>query len=175
MWEWLCVMSSSSCPTTARTTRTTWNVPRSHPRRGLHRGRRGVRAEAQVPEDGEPKLTDPEAKFRRYGKFFGGNYWVAKDFLNSAPRVRFRKSVDRGVDQLSELAILNERLAGGKSWEIRRKVITNLIFESALKKLWTDSAMSAVVNMPIQSSAVLSKIVNMTKLGCLCIGGISQK
>lgn len=106
-------MPSVFCPSTHRT------LLRSRP--GLSKA--NSRLNAQVaPEDTGSNLPDPEAKFRRYGKFFGGNYWFARDFLDSAPRVRFRKSVDRGVDQLSELAILNERLAGGKSWEIRRKV-----------------------------------------------------
>nr|BAQ33958.1 chlorophyllide a oxygenase [Bryopsis plumosa] len=96
--------------------------------RGFHCAPRSFRC-AATPSDDEStganvplNFPDPEAKFRRYGKFFGGRYSLAVDWLGRAPRIRFRQKADRGVDQLSELAILNERLAGRPPWEIRRKV-----------------------------------------------------
>lgn len=46
-----------------------------------------------------------------YGKHFGQGYFLA-DLVDSVPRVRVRTSQDRARDQLADLAVLNERLAG---------------------------------------------------------------
>lgn len=86
------------------------------------------------PEAGEGKVDfpDPEAKYRRYGKFFGGAYVYKDDWLDSVPRVRVRTAASRCVDQLEDLAVLNERLAGSPPWEARQK----LDFLKAKRKNW---------------------------------------
>lgn len=56
---------------------------------------------------------DPEARFRTYGKDFGKRY-ILHDLVDSAPRVRVRSAEDRARDQLADLAVLNERLAGAE-------------------------------------------------------------
>ncbi|PSC70793.1 chlorophyllide a oxygenase [Micractinium conductrix] len=63
-------------------------------------------------EEPPPELSnDPEARFKQYGKDFGGNF-LLQGVMESAPRVRVRTSADRARDQLADLAVLNERLAG---------------------------------------------------------------
>ncbi|GIL85233.1 hypothetical protein Vretimale_10723 [Volvox reticuliferus] len=56
-------------------------------------------------------FEDPEAKFRRYGKDFGGIHELNLDWLGAVPRVRNRTKDPRQLDELLELAVLNERLA----------------------------------------------------------------
>lgn len=67
---------------------------------------------------------DPQAKFRQYGDSYGGTYIVPDiaDWVNGAPRVRLRRPVDRQREQLADLAVLNDRLAGRAGWQIRRRV-----------------------------------------------------
>lgn len=65
---------------------------------------------------------DPEAKFRRYGSNFGGVYQLTEELMKSVPRVRVRTAASRQVDQLQDLAVLNERLAGSQGWEARQKL-----------------------------------------------------
>lgn len=66
---------------------------------------------------------DPEAKFRRYGAHFGAKYSIdLGQLVGNAPRVRRRNASDRQQNLLAELTVLNERLAGNESWEIRQKL-----------------------------------------------------
>ena len=68
---------------------------------------------------------DPQAKFPQYGEAYGGTYVVPSDiadWVNGAPRVRLRRPVDRQREQLADLAVLNDRLAGRAGWQIRRRV-----------------------------------------------------
>ena len=68
-------------------------------------------------------LPDPEAKFRRFGRFFGGGYKLTADWLQDVPRVRVRTSTQRQHDELLELAVLNERLAGNvEPWQARQRL-----------------------------------------------------
>jgi hypothetical protein len=89
--------------------------------KGLSRGTpcRASSSRLQTP------VEDPENRFRRYGKDFGkkGYYFENdNDWLHRAPQVRIRLAGDRAKDQIGELAVLNERLAGQKTWEIRKRV-----------------------------------------------------
>lgn len=71
----------------------------------------------------EHLAVDPEAKFRRYGAHFGGKYSLDfNELMGTVPRVRMRQSSDRQKSLLAELALVNERLAGKESWEIRQKL-----------------------------------------------------
>lgn len=73
--------------------------------------------------DAEHIAVDPEAKFKRYGAHFGGKYSLdLGELMDAAPRVRIRQSSDRQKALLAELALVNERLAGKESWEIRHKL-----------------------------------------------------
>ncbi len=73
--------------------------------------------------DTETLIVDPEAKFRRYGAHFGGRYNLdLNELMGTVPRVRMRQSSDRQKSLLAELALVNERLAGKESWEIRQKL-----------------------------------------------------
>lgn len=94
------------------------------------RSHAAAKASAQSSNDGpcdvsDPscELTDPEAKFRRYGKHFGGGYKLTADWLKDVPRVRVRTSTARQQDELLELAVLNERLAGKiEPWQARQRL-----------------------------------------------------
>eukprot|EP00887_Chlorella_sp_A99_P007345 scaffold2.g7345.t1 len=70
-------------------------------------------ADKQQSADDIPKLVDPEAKFRTYGKHFGK--WPK--FLEDAPRVRVRSAADKARSQLADLAVVNERLSGSDDTE----------------------------------------------------------
>lgn len=50
---------------------------------------------------------------RQYGKDFGKRYFL-HDLVEAVPRVRVRTAEERAMDQLADLAALNERLAGGQ-------------------------------------------------------------
>lgn len=68
---------------------------------------------------------DPETRVRRYGKESGKTYSrrESDDWLHSAPQVRVRQTADRAIDQIGELAALNERLLGNnEAWIIRKRV-----------------------------------------------------
>ena len=65
-----------------------------------------------------PPLSTPP---RRYGPYFGQQptypsvgvgQQQLQDMMESVPRVRVRTAADRARDQLADLAVLNERLAG---------------------------------------------------------------
>jgi hypothetical protein len=77
-----------------------------------------LRARAQV--------TDPEARYRRYCKDFGKKGYTnpsnGTDWMHQAPQVRVRMPSDRGKEQLGELTVLNERLAGHQAWQARKRV-----------------------------------------------------
>jgi hypothetical protein len=83
----------------------------------------GADAAAAAPQpEPQPLRTDPEAKFRRFGRHFGGRFWLS-DLMDSAPRVRVRTSASRQRSELLELAVLNERLAGKvEPWEARARL-----------------------------------------------------
>ncbi|GIL55475.1 hypothetical protein Vafri_11035 [Volvox africanus] len=96
--------------------------------------RAAVKAHASAPQQptadsSEQQATqsiafeDPEAKFRRYGKDFGGIHKLNLDWLEAVPRVRIRTKDSRQLDELLELAVLNERLAGRlEPWQARQKL-----------------------------------------------------
>ncbi|GAX84141.1 hypothetical protein CEUSTIGMA_g11564.t1 [Chlamydomonas eustigma] len=66
---------------------------------------------------------DPDAKFKRYGNFFGGGYKWTSDWLKDVPRVRVRTAESRKMNEMLDLAVLNERLAGNlEPWEARAKL-----------------------------------------------------
>lgn len=73
--------------------------------------------------EAESLVVDPEAKFKRYGAHFGAKYSLDfNELMGNVPRVRMRQSSDRQKSLLAELALVNERLAGKQSWEIRQKL-----------------------------------------------------
>lgn len=75
--------------------------------------------------DSNLPLEDPEKPFRQFGPKFGGRYTLSNPmrWLNEAPRVRVRSPEDRKLEELLEVAVLNERLSGGlPSWEARRRL-----------------------------------------------------
>lgn len=75
-----------------------------------------------------------QAKFRRYGKWFGGGYKWNSDWLQDVPRVRVRTAETRKMNEMLDLAVLNERLAGRLApWEARSK----LEYLKMRKKHWT--------------------------------------
>lgn len=91
---------------------------------GRSRANRCTCAHSVSERDGTAVLTeDPEAKFRRYGAHFGAKYSIdLGQLVGNAPRVRRRNASDRQQNLLAELTVLNERLAGNESWEIRQKL-----------------------------------------------------
>lgn len=81
--------------------------------------------QTESPEQHAPAMNfeDPEAKFRRYGKHFGSIHKLNFDWLEAVPRVRVRTKDSRQLDELLELAVLNERLAGrSEPWQARQKL-----------------------------------------------------
>ena len=64
------------------------------------------------------------------------------ELMGAAPRIRMRSVDERQRGQLAELAVLNERLAGRQSWQIRQKLehlksrrrIWELIYEYVTKR-----------------------------------------
>ena len=97
--------------------------PASSSKRWRRQSRRTWCADSAKAADTEHLAVDPEAKFKRYGAHFGGKYSLDLGHLvGAAPRVRRRQSSDRQKALLAELALLNERLAGKESWEIRQKL-----------------------------------------------------
>ncbi|KAK9816649.1 hypothetical protein WJX72_003294 [[Myrmecia] bisecta] len=64
---------------------------------------------------------DPEARFKRFGKDSGGNFFL--EAFQAAPQVRLRSTEDRCRSQLADLTVLNERLAGRQTtWQIRTRL-----------------------------------------------------
>ena len=91
--------------------------------RWRRQGHHACRVTKIKASDQENLAVDPEAKFKRYGAHFGGRYSLdLGELVGTAPRVRMRRSSDRQKSLLAELALLNERLAGKESWEIRQKL-----------------------------------------------------
>ena len=80
---------------------------------------------------------DPESRYKRYGKFFGGGYkWT--NLLQDVPRVRVRTSETRRMNELLDLAVLNERLAGRlEPWEARSKLEWLKMRNKALGTNWS--------------------------------------
>ncbi|GLI60511.1 hypothetical protein VaNZ11_002675 [Volvox africanus] len=101
---------------------------------GMKVFRAAIKAHASAPQQppadsikqqATPSIAyeDPEAKFRRYGKNFGGIHKLNLDWLEAVPRVRIRTKDSRQLDELLELAVLNERLAGRlEPWQARQKL-----------------------------------------------------
>ncbi len=87
-------------------------------------GRAATACASSTRDEPAALKQDPEAKFRRYGKDFGARYSLNEPmaWLSEAPRVRIRSMEDRKLEELLELAVLNERLAGAPSWEVRRRL-----------------------------------------------------
>lgn len=57
----------------------------------------------------------------RYGRDFGSNYLV--ELVVGVTNMRVKRVRDRKVDQLADLAVVNERLAGGKEpWAARHRL-----------------------------------------------------
>lgn len=97
--------------------------PVRNSKRWQHNGNRQTARCRTNAGDGDAVTADPEAKFKRYGAHFGAKYHIdLHEFMGAVPRVRLRHSTDRQMSQLADLALLNERLAGNESWEIRQKL-----------------------------------------------------
>lgn len=78
-----------------------------------------------VSESTEERLNeDPENKFYRFGKDAGKSYSIpTKDqWIRGAPRVRKRTAKTRQKELLTDLAALNERLAGGSPYDARKRL-----------------------------------------------------
>lgn len=89
--------------------------------RSVSRGQTKPAAVSSGSQQTQDLPTDPEAKFRHYGPEFGGSHKM--DWLDAVPRVRVRRTEDRQLDELLELAVLNERLSGNMpAWEARRRL-----------------------------------------------------
>lgn len=76
---------------------------------------------------GEPLRVDPDEPLRRYGSLFGKSYTIESpmSWIEEAPRVRVRSVEDRKLDELLELAVVNERLSGAtgmKPWQVRARL-----------------------------------------------------
>jgi hypothetical protein len=68
--------------------------------------------------------SDSEAWFRRYGREFRRSSFMQdlSQWIEQAPKLRVRQAGDRGKEQIGDLAVLNELLAGQQAWQIRKKV-----------------------------------------------------
>lgn len=81
-----------------------------------------VRDSASSSDIAEALPHDPEAPLRRYGKWFGKVFKLPA-WIDEAPRVRVRTIAKRQMDDLVELAVLNERLSGvHEPWEARNRL-----------------------------------------------------
>jgi hypothetical protein len=113
-------------PAAAGPTRSHWHSIVAYRAARAHvAARAGAKPGDEVCDISSPDcdFPDPEAKFRRYGKLFGGGYKLSAEWLKDVPRVRVRRTEERAKDELLELAVLNERLAGNKQpWEARQRL-----------------------------------------------------
>eukprot|EP00882_Tetradesmus_deserticola_P007746 GHRQ01008156.1.p1 GENE.GHRQ01008156.1~~GHRQ01008156.1.p1 ORF type:complete len:168 (+),score=21.55 GHRQ01008156.1:225-728(+) len=81
-----------------------------------------VRDSARSSGIAEALPQDPEAPLRRYGKWFGKVFKLPA-WIDEAPRVRVRTIAKRQMDDLVELAVLNERLSGAREpWDARNRL-----------------------------------------------------
>lgn len=77
---------------------------------------------AAASNDEQALSKDPEAPLRQYGKWFGKVFQLPS-WIDEAPRVRVRTIARRQMDDLVELAVLNERLSGAHDpWEARNRL-----------------------------------------------------
>eukprot|EP00878_Enallax_costatus_P034149 GHUV01037799.1.p1 GENE.GHUV01037799.1~~GHUV01037799.1.p1 ORF type:complete len:175 (-),score=15.71 GHUV01037799.1:75-599(-) len=84
--------------------------------------RRATRAAARDGVTQSLGLKDPEAPLRQYGRWFGKVFQLPS-WIDEAPRVRVRTIARRQMDDLVELAVLNERLSGAHDpWEARNRL-----------------------------------------------------
>ncbi|KAF8065639.1 hypothetical protein HT031_003240 [Scenedesmus sp. PABB004] len=98
---------------------------------GARRGARPPRAGAgDGPEQQQERSAhappalgrDPEASLRSYGRLFGQVFKLPA-WIDEAPRVRVRTIARRQMDDLVELAVLNERLSGvHEPWDARNRL-----------------------------------------------------
>lgn len=89
----------------------------------LVKGRNGKSIVCEASELSTDLTTDPEEKYRRYGSFFGKKYFLdLGSVFGPWTRVKSRRTVDRQIDQLVDLAVVNERLAGRPAWEVRSRL-----------------------------------------------------
>lgn len=89
-------------------------------RRQCVRSKRNIRVTAGQDEHALTK--DPEAPLRQYGRWFGKVFQLPA-WIDEAPRVRVRTIARRQMDDLVELAVLNERLSGAhEPWEARNRL-----------------------------------------------------
>lgn len=73
-------------------------------------------------DDGTALPKDPDAPLRQYGKWFGKVFKLPA-WIDEAPRVRVRTIAKRQMDDLVELAVVNERLSGEHTpWEARNRL-----------------------------------------------------
>jgi hypothetical protein len=109
--------------TAAGPSKSHWHSIVAHRAARAHVASRARADEACDISDPSCDFPDPEAKFRRFGRNFGGGYRLSADWLQDVPRVRVRRSEERAKDELLELAVLNERLAGNmEPWEARQRL-----------------------------------------------------
>lgn len=93
-----------------------------------HRRSLAVLAVIRDAEPGpEPLKIDPDEPLRRYGRLYGKTYTLESRmaWIEEAPRVRVRSVEDRKLDELLELAVLNERLSnssGMQPWQVRARL-----------------------------------------------------
>lgn len=103
-------------------------TPVTHTQRSLQhlsRTRHAPRASKQPSSGGSEDVqleSDPEASLRQYGKWFGKAFKLPA-WIDEAPRVRVRTIAKRQMDDLVELAVLNERLTGTHDpWDVRNRL-----------------------------------------------------
>lgn len=137
------------------------------------RRRFGTRAEKQNREGSQ--LRDPEARFRRYGADFGKSYFI--ELVMGVTSMRVQRVRDRQADQLADLAVLNERLAGSpQPWAARHRleylkhqreqwegVVEYLTRTDAAATMATIEAASIKVNEALSDEARESKSVGQLR------------
>mmetsp|Transcript_7065 Transcript_7065/g.12060 ORF Transcript_7065/g.12060 Transcript_7065/m.12060 type:complete len:654 (-) Transcript_7065:1149-3110(-) len=99
----------------------------SHPSRSSGRHVAvSVSKDTASPQELALTTEDPEKIYRTIGPKFGQRYKLedSATWVSEAPRVKVHSVEDRKLDELLELAVLNERLnpGGMPSWEARRRL-----------------------------------------------------
>ena len=92
------------------------------------------------------------------------------ELMGAAPRIRMRSVDERQRGQLAELAVLNERLAGRQSWQIRQKLehlksrrrIWELIYEYVTKR----DAIASLAMIEEANNKVGSQHNNLSTSSC---------
>lgn len=114
---------SSQPPACLGRQRCTDRVPSPLPFQRCSSRRRGrVVLASNSGDDGTALPRDPDAPLRHYGKWFGKVFKLPA-WIDEAPRVRVRTIAKRQMDDLVELAVVNERLSGEHTpWEARNRL-----------------------------------------------------